>query len=149
MSGIEKVSTATTRRAFAAALDLTGASDALRDRFWSKVDRRGPDECWPWLEHRKRSGYGQFVLRRGVFVTSSRVALALVEPLRDDCREHDPEWWFPDKGGNRSPAKRICRTCPVAAECLEYALVNRERFGIFGGATPTERAALLRRRGRG
>jgi hypothetical protein len=21
----------------------------LEERFWSKVDKRGPDECWPWL----------------------------------------------------------------------------------------------------
>jgi hypothetical protein len=30
------------------------------DRFWPKVDRRGEDECWPWLASRYRNGYGQF-----------------------------------------------------------------------------------------
>lgn len=25
--------------------------EALIARFWSKVDRRGPDECWPWVGH--------------------------------------------------------------------------------------------------
>jgi len=30
-------------------------------RFWSKVGRRGPDECWPWLGSRQASGHGQFV----------------------------------------------------------------------------------------
>ena len=64
-------------RAFAAPLDLTEAGEAFRERFWSKVDQGGPDECWPWLAHRKSSGYGQFVVRKGVFMTSSRVALAL------------------------------------------------------------------------
>ena len=29
-------------------------------RFWSKVDKRGPDECWPWLGHCQKGGYGQF-----------------------------------------------------------------------------------------
>lgn len=33
---------------------------ALLGRFWSKVDRRGPDECWPWLAFRDRYGYGKF-----------------------------------------------------------------------------------------
>lgn len=28
-------------------------------RFWSKVDKRGPDECWPWMAS-LRLGYGQF-----------------------------------------------------------------------------------------
>ncbi len=30
------------------------------DRFWSKVDRRGPDDCWEWIAARDRNGYGQF-----------------------------------------------------------------------------------------
>ena len=25
-----------------------------------KVDRRGPDECWPWLKSQMNGGYGQF-----------------------------------------------------------------------------------------
>ena len=28
------------------------------ERFWSKVDRRGPDECWPWLGTKTCAGYG-------------------------------------------------------------------------------------------
>lgn len=31
----------------------------LGQRFWSKVDRRGPDECWEWLGSRSR-GYGYY-----------------------------------------------------------------------------------------
>jgi hypothetical protein len=34
----------------------------LEQRFWSKVDKRGPDECWPWLAARDRDGYGQFTI---------------------------------------------------------------------------------------
>lgn len=29
-------------------------------RFWKKVDRRGPDDCWLWLASTNASGYGQF-----------------------------------------------------------------------------------------
>ena len=29
-------------------------------RFWSKVDKRGPDECWPWLAGKGKDGYGSF-----------------------------------------------------------------------------------------
>jgi len=31
-------------------------------KFWSKVDIRGDDECWPWL-FKQSNGYGQFGLR--------------------------------------------------------------------------------------
>ncbi len=29
-------------------------------RFWPKVERRGPSECWPWLGAQDRKGYGRF-----------------------------------------------------------------------------------------
>lgn len=32
----------------------------IEERFWSKVDRRGPDECWEWHAHRNQAGYGRF-----------------------------------------------------------------------------------------
>lgn len=31
----------------------------LLNRYWRKVDRRGPDECWPWRGARTDGGYGQ------------------------------------------------------------------------------------------
>src|SRR6185295_8724912 len=33
-------------------------SRPLADRFWERVDRRGPDECWLWTGTQKSSGYG-------------------------------------------------------------------------------------------
>ena len=33
-----------------------------RDKFWSKVDKRGPDECWEWQGSRRTYGYGQFMI---------------------------------------------------------------------------------------
>lgn len=36
--------------------------DSDLDRFWSKVDRRGADECWPWLSGSSNFGHGRFVL---------------------------------------------------------------------------------------
>ncbi len=32
----------------------------IRDRFWAKVDVRGPDDCWEWTASRRAKGYGQF-----------------------------------------------------------------------------------------
>ena len=33
-------------------------SKTLEERFWEKVDRRGPDECWLWIGARLKAGYG-------------------------------------------------------------------------------------------
>lgn len=30
----------------------------IAKRFWPKVDKRGPDECWPWIGATLRNGYG-------------------------------------------------------------------------------------------
>ena len=32
------------------------------DRFWSKVDKKGEDECWPWKAGKNNRGYGVFAL---------------------------------------------------------------------------------------
>lgn len=29
------------------------------EKFWPKVDKRGPDECWPWLASCVKGGYGK------------------------------------------------------------------------------------------
>ncbi|ATN88665.1 WhiB family transcription factor [Mycobacterium phage Demsculpinboyz] len=60
------------------------------------------------------------------------------------CAEVDPEMFFPEKGGSAKPAKRICSRCEVADECLEWALANRENYGVFGGLTAKERRPLLK-----
>ncbi len=61
------------------------------------------------------------------------------------CAQTDPEAFFPEKGGSTREAKRICSRCEVRAECLEYALGQDERFGIWGGLSERERRKLKRR----
>jgi WhiB family redox-sensing transcriptional regulator len=61
------------------------------------------------------------------------------------CAQTDPEAFFPEKGGSTREAKRVCASCDVRAECLEYALANDERFGIWGGLSERERRKLKRR----
>jgi WhiB family redox-sensing transcriptional regulator len=60
------------------------------------------------------------------------------------CAQTDPEAFFPEKGGSTREAKKICTDCEVKAECLEYALANDERFGIWGGLSERERRRLRR-----
>ncbi|AEA27341.1 hypothetical protein GCM10023403_39350 [Pseudonocardia benzenivorans] len=63
------------------------------------------------------------------------------------CAQTDPEAFFPEKGGSTREAKRICGGCEVRAECLEYALAQDERFGIWGGLSERERRRLRRAAG--
>lgn len=63
----------------------------------------------------------------------------------------DPELFFPvsESGlavGQVAAAKAICAQCPVAGDCLTWALRAGEPTGIWGGTTPGERR-LLRRDG--
>ncbi|WP_083878333.1 WhiB family transcriptional regulator [Corynebacterium ciconiae] len=63
------------------------------------------------------------------------------------CAQTDPEAFFPEKGGSTREAKRICKACGVRDECLEYALLHDERFGIWGGLSERERRRLKKQLG--
>lgn len=66
------------------------------------------------------------------------------------CAEVGLEPFFPGKGGDLGPAKKLCDACPVPLSCLNYAMLaeaptnegDNSRHGIFGGLTPRERKAL-------
>jgi WhiB family redox-sensing transcriptional regulator len=64
---------------------------------------------------------------------------------RSLCAQTDPEAFFPEKGGSTREAKKVCVGCEVRQECLEYALANDERFGIWGGLSERERRKLKKR----
>jgi len=53
------------------------------------------------------------------------------------CRGHGPADFYVDRGGGYDDARRLCAGCPVAAQCAEAGL--SERWGLWGGATPSER----------
>ena len=78
----------------------------------------------------------------GVRQPSSEEDSALAWQSDALCAQTDPEAFFPEKGGSTRDAKKICATCEVRAQCLEYALQNDERFGIWGGLSERERRKL-------
>jgi WhiB family redox-sensing transcriptional regulator len=55
------------------------------------------------------------------------------------CAQIDPEMFFPEKGGSTAEAKAVCARCDVRQQCLDYALDNGERFGIWGGLSERQR----------
>jgi WhiB family redox-sensing transcriptional regulator len=54
--------------------------------------------------------------------------------------------FFPDPADLAaiSAAKGVCATCPVAGECLTWAIETNQSEGIWGGHTPAERRSLRR-----
>ncbi|WP_327352000.1 WhiB family transcriptional regulator [Streptomyces sp. NBC_01304] len=61
------------------------------------------------------------------------------------CAQTGPEFFFPEPGGSVNEAKQLCLACEGRTACLEYALANDERFGVWGGLSEKERLRLRRR----
>ncbi|MFC9842035.1 WhiB family transcriptional regulator [Streptomyces sp. NPDC060223] len=60
------------------------------------------------------------------------------------CAQTGAEFFFPEPGSSVREAKRICGMCAIRSACLEYALNNDERFGVWGGLSEKERLSLRR-----
>ena len=105
-----------------------------------------------------RASYGTFYARREAMNINPQAP----RPVADEwewqfegaCRGMDPEMFFhPD--GERGPrrrnrenaAKAVCASCPVLQKCREQALAIAEPYGIWGGLSEDDRAAILSRRG--
>ena len=63
-----------------------------------------------------------------------------------NCIGVDPDLFFPERGESTREAKEFCLGCAVRLDCLEYALVNGEKFGIWGGLSERERRRIRRSR---
>ncbi|NUR01194.1 MAG: WhiB family transcriptional regulator [Streptomyces sp.] len=61
------------------------------------------------------------------------------------CAQTGADFFFPEPGSSVREAKRICGMCEMRPACLEYALQNDERFGVWGGLSEKERLELRRR----
>ena len=83
------------------------------------------------------------------------VVASAVEPAGQDmaswrdraaCQGLDPNLFFPDEGSyvGVERAKQTCGTCPVAWECLSYAVYTNQTEGIWGGTTRGERRRYRR-----
>jgi WhiB family redox-sensing transcriptional regulator len=79
-----------------------------------------------------------------------RITTKLLQPVEWQaharCAEVDPEIFFPERGGSSKAARAVCSQCDVRSQCLEYALNNKEQFGIWGGTSERERRRLRKER---
>ena len=56
------------------------------------------------------------------------------------CAQIDQDDCYPETGASPAAAKERCNTlCPVKDDCLRDALLNDERWGVWGGLTAKER----------
>lgn len=65
-----------------------------------------------------------------------------------NCRDVDTRLFFPMQGENHlsAAAKAVCAGCTVREQCLQFALDNEERFGIWGGTSEKQRRRMRRDR---
>lgn len=61
------------------------------------------------------------------------------------CRHLPADLFHPDRGESTKDAKAVCVACPVRVPCLEWALANHEKFGIWGGTSERERRRIRHR----
>lgn len=65
-----------------------------------------------------------------------------------NCLGVHPDLFFPERGASTKEAKAVCEECVVRDDCLEFALRNGEKFGIWGGLSERERRRIRRDRAR-
>lgn len=65
------------------------------------------------------------------------------------CAQLDPEFMFSHERVGSGPdpqvvarQRSICRKCPIRVECLDWALANGEKYGMWGGHTTAERRRM-------
>lgn len=63
------------------------------------------------------------------------------------CRDADPDIFFAIEKWDEKPhpfQSQYCRGCIIQQECLQWALDNDEKWGVWGDTTPFQRQQILR-----
>ena len=123
--------------------DYVSSNDRSADRFGTGAGQGSADRCSAFGVGLRRAGLRRPGIAGLLGIGTEGDAQSWQEQAL--CAETDPEAFFPEKGGSTREAKKICTGCEVKAQCLEYALSNDERFGIWGGLSERERRRLRRR----
>ncbi len=62
------------------------------------------------------------------------------------CAGEPPDVFFPSDGVGVLRAQKICASCPVVEDCLEYALAHHISHGVWGGSSERQRRRLQHQR---
>lgn len=93
--------------------------ETLAERFWKKVDKRGPDDCWEWTARKCPLGYGRIFMQGRVRLAHHASCHLHGIPIpgypkSKDCIDH-----ICKNRGCVNPAH--LRVVPQAANCMELA----------------------------
>jgi hypothetical protein len=112
------------------------------DRFWAKVDKRGPEDCWEWQACTDQFGYGQFRISR---------------PRRAMVRSHRMTWHvannaeIPDgcarKGWNNQRQSRVPHPFTMRTKkVLDFRRRSRYHNGKLRTASEADNSTVGRSR---
>ncbi len=87
-----------------------------------------------WTEHTECKTYPKKIFTPDIFDESG-------QEVFDDGTVWES---FGDTSEYYDEAREICSVCPVRPNCLNYAMENKERYGMWGGLTPIERRRIER-----
>jgi WhiB family redox-sensing transcriptional regulator len=88
------------------------------------------------------------ILTRRVELNGEEINARFAWQERANCRGADPNLFFPGQGASTREAKAMCAACEVKDDCLEFAITEGERFGLWGGLSERERRKIRGQRTR-
>lgn len=53
----------------------------IEQRFWPKVDKQGPDDCWLWTAAKRGNSYGAFGITSAKVIDAHRVSFAISQGI--------------------------------------------------------------------
>lgn len=70
-------------------------------------------------------------------------------PRNTPCQTTDPDIFFPHSTDDEGLklAKSFCERCPIEIKnaCLDFAMTNKIRYGVWGGLSEIERYKMRRK----
>lgn len=159
VDGVDIGKTATTYPTMRAALGQLAGSDVLEDadvltryilvqRLYTEVEQKTAHMLGDMGLQVRAEARGEFSEQDVRLARVIKDAQAQLPAWRHDgaCNGVVDDRFFPERGQSTRPAKDICAGCKVRETCLEYALENGEKFGIWGGTSERERRRIRRQR---
>lgn len=104
---------------------------------WANIDKRGPDECWPWMRKLRAGGHGQLRWMTGQIGAHVAVYEVTYGEVPED----------PDRPGRKLDVDHLCHdpaVCSLKTECPHRACCNPAHLQAVPGAANRRRGDRTR-----